>query len=121
MTATELLRCPFCGKSARHGHPEMDRFIFDVTCSGDSCSMNGIYLSKCAWNRRSQPEPQAMSAEEVREACAKVCDDNARESRLIGESEGQKTNRKAWLDFESAEKGCALAVRSLDLSRKEKV
>mgnify|MGYP001612887149 CR=1 FL=1 len=82
--------------------------------------MNGIYLSKCAWNRRSQPEPQAMSAEEVREACAKVCDENANESHLIGESEAQKTNRKAWFDWEAAEKGCAKAIRALDLSRKEK-
>ena len=63
----------------------------------------------------SQPE-LTMSAEEVREACAKVCDgltDKAARSKpgamgqMLGAYEGTATD-------------CAVAIRSLDLSRKEK-
>ena len=113
MTATELLPCPFCGNVVK-------RYASRIGCKDSDCAGYLVAATPEEWNRRPQPGPQAMSAEEVREACAKVCDDKARESHLIGESESQKNNRKAWLDWESAEKGCALAIRSLDLSRKEK-
>ena len=106
MTATELLPCPFCKRP-----PATNPVAQDAWCAYHTQAM-----SYKAWNRRSQPEP-TMSAEEVREACARICET----WELIltrPEHPTEKTTRQI------TEVGCravfAGAIRDLDLSRKEK-
>ncbi len=68
--------------------------------------------------RRGQAAPatrQEDVAEIVRKACAKACDEEGAEAKVIALSKptGQ---RKAWYDWESSAKSCAAAIRALDLT-----
>ena len=98
MSATELLPCPFCGATVHLRDVDGDEVVgcHDAYCAGF------VNASVEGWNRRFQPEPQAMSAEEVREACA----DKA-------ESEGCDQTEYRCLTIERI----ANAIRSLDLSK----
>ena len=100
-----LLPCPFCGGDAiRDGN----RFA----CAHLDCGIGGHEMDIDDWNRRASP---AMSAEEVREACAKACEDrpvDKKRCRVLNLPE------QAWAE---AQEDCAEAIRSLDLSGKEKV
>ena len=75
MTATELLPCPFCGSQPITVGLSVPDNNMILNCGGKDCACMGDFTIK-QWNRRSQPEPQAMSAEED-QGC--ICKGNWRE------------------------------------------
>ena len=97
-----LLPCPFCG-----GQPKLVIGMHspDVV----ECNACGILVDPDMWNRRSHPEPQAMSAEEVREACRRLC---AEKSLTYHKAGDIPRANAAW--------ECKHAIDLLNLSRKEK-
>ena len=110
MTATELLReaqLQLEAMADQIGHPDYSLKELHDGLRRIAHSFH-IFLA--------QPEPQAMSAEEVREACAKICE---RLPLTLAHPEHPSQTHTMRVTEAGCRGAFAEAIRALDLSRKE--